>query len=276
MKYTRYDLNMRKRKNERKKMFGSVLGVVVVAILIATVLWKYVIQPNMKNQNQDNTVVTNGEQTNSSNSTTENTNNEQATTDQSKGEQTTTDKTENKQTTTNIGGTQDYVMVQCGVYAKKENANSVIDKLESKAIAVSISEKDQATSQDRFRVIAYIGSEDEAQKLATDFESQQISTAKARFSIPKTDLVNTEIAEIINGYLKIIEKLKDPEVKSVKTQEFKDWTNSLEEDSSGKNYALFKELKEAIVNLPEEVSKDNIGEGYQVVYKVINNFRINN
>lgn len=278
MKYTRYDLNMRKRKNERKKMLVAVLGVVVVAVLVGTLLWKFVLQPNMTDEEQKTNIVSNGEQANTEgtdteNANTNNTNNEQATT-----EQPTTNATENetKPVSTNTGGTQEYVMVQCGFYAKKESADSIINQLQSKTIAVTITEKDQATSEDRYRVIAYIGSEDEAQKLVDEFTTADISNAKARFSIPKTDLTNSEIAEIINGYLKIIEKLKDSEVKSVKTQEFKDWTNALEEDTSAQNYALFKELKDVVLNLPEEVSKDNIGNGYEVVYKVLNNFRVNN
>lgn len=277
MKYTRYDLNMRKRKNERKKMLVAVLGVVVVAVLVGTLLWKFVLQPNMTDEEQKTNIVSNGEQANTEgtdteNANTNNTNNEQATT-----EQPTTNATENetKPVSTNTGGAQEYVMVQCGFYAKKESADSIINQLQSKTIAVTITEKDQATSEDRYRVIAYIGSEDEAQKLVDEFTTEGISNAKARFSIPKTDLTNSEIAEVINGYLKIIEKLKDPTIK-YNTQSFKDYTNGLEEDVNGENYSLLKELKEAVNNLPEEISKDNIGNGYEVVYKVLNNFRVNN
>lgn len=276
MKYTRYDLNTRKRKNERKKMFGAILGVVVVAVLVATVLWKFVLQPNMNNKGENTEIVTGEEKTNSENGSSE-VNNDKESAEQPKEESTTnSNESESKQVSTNTGGTQEYVMVQCGVYSKKDNADSIIKQLENKTVAVSVLEKDQTTSTDRYRVIAYIGTEEEAGKLSGDFEAQKISTAKARFSIPKSDLVNSEIAEMINGYLKILEKLKDSEVKSVKTQEFKEWTKALEEDTAGKNYGLFKELKETIINLPEEVSKDNIGDGYQVVYKVLNNFRINN
>ncbi|MGL5245396.1 MAG: SPOR domain-containing protein, partial [Sarcina sp.] len=161
-----------------------------------------------------------------------------------------------------------FVMVQCGYYSKKEGADSIKNQLSDKVIAVNVPEGD------KFRVIAYIGTEDSANKLAEELTTADISNTKARFFIPKTDTCNAEIIEIINGYLKILDKLKEKDVKGVKTQEFKEWVNKLEEKSDAKNYSIFKELKDGINSLPEEINKDNIEEGYQVVFKVINYFKI--
>ena len=51
MKYTRYDLNIKKRKNERKKMLVSVLGVIVVALIVGIGLYRFVILPTTAGEN---------------------------------------------------------------------------------------------------------------------------------------------------------------------------------------------------------------------------------
>lgn len=250
MKYTRYDLNNKKKKNERKNLLLAILGVCIGAVVIGTVVAPMVFKDK-------------GAQTSAKPSTDNNVNQQVKSADDSinKGES-------GKMSTTNeASDSENFVMVQCGFYSKKENADNIKSKIQDKVVAVNL------TENDKFRVIAYIGSEAEAQRISDDLTKAEISNTKVRFTISKSDLANNEIIEIINGYLKILEKLKDKEVKGVKTQEFKEWTNSLKEDTTSANFQLFKELKEGINNLPDEVNKNNVEECYQVVYKVLNNFK---
>ncbi|MPQ42500.1 SPOR domain-containing protein [Clostridium tarantellae] len=261
MKYTRYDLNNKKRKNERKKMIFSIIGVFVLAIVIATVAAKPLFE---NSQNKDNNISADSmkKEESTGNANKSESNGEQGESKPTAGN----DNSDTKVIPKGEGET--FVMVQCGYYAKKENADSIKSKLNDKVIAVNVPEGD------KFRVIAYIGSEENSNKLAEELTAAQISNTKSRFFIPKTDTCNAEIIEIINGYLKILDKLKEKDVKGVKTQEFKDWVNKLEEKKDEKNFNIFKELKDGINALPEEINKQNIEEGYQVVFKVINYFKI--
>ena len=58
MKYTRYDLNIKKRKNERKKMLVSVLGVIVVALIVGIGLYRFVILPTTAGENINKILAT--------------------------------------------------------------------------------------------------------------------------------------------------------------------------------------------------------------------------
>lgn len=250
MKYTRYDLNNKKKKNERKNLLLAILGVCIGAVVIGTVVAPLVFKgkdaPTSGKPSIEKNINEQGKTGNDSPKTSE----------------------AGKEIATNESSdSENFVMVQCGFYSKKENADNIKSKIQDKVVAVSL------TENDKFRVIAYIGSEAEAQKVSDDLTKAEISNTKVRFTIPKSNLANNEIIEIINGYLKILEKLKDKEVKGVKTEEFKEWTNSLKEDSNSTNFQLFKELKQGINNLPDEINKNNVEECYQIVYKVLNNFK---
>ena len=93
--------------------------------------------------------------------------------------------------------------------------------------------------------------------------------------IPKTDVCSNEIIEIVNGYVNIINKLKEDSVKGVKTTEFKEWVNSLEEHSDSEYFKVFKELKDGINKIPDEITKKNYKESYQIVFNTLNNFKVN-
>ena len=80
---------------------------------------------------------------------------------------------------------------------------------------------------------------------------------------------------IISYSLNIINKLKEDSVKGVKTTEFKEWVNSLEEHSDSEYFKVFKELKDGINKIPDEITKKNIEESYQIVFNTLNNFKVN-
>ena len=140
---------------------------------------------------------------------------------------------DNKVMAESVGG-QEYVMIQCGFYSNKENANNVKAQLEDTYIAVSLSEAEN------YRVIVHIGNEEEATKLSNELNEKGVSNTKGRFMIPKADVCSNEIIEIVNGYVNIINKLKEDSVKGVKTTEFKEWANSLEEHSDSEYIKCLK------------------------------------
>lgn len=251
MRYTRYDLKRKKRKDENKKMLLSVTGVIVGAIVIGTLLYKVIIMPNINQDGNKNPI--------SSNQGADTLTNTNPDTNHSGN-----DVTNSNDSKENI---QNYVMVQCGYYSKKENADLVINKLQGEVTAFSV------TDSDKFRVIAYIGSDEEAQKLTDKLKSIGVDSAKGRFEITKSDNCNVQIIEMINGYLKILDKLKEPDVKGVNTESFKQWTNELKEYSDGKNIEIFKNLKTIINNLPGEITNDYVGTGYAIIFNILNNFR---
>lgn len=261
MKYTRIDVKNKKRSggnnnnnNDGKNFIVLFVGVIVIALVISTVMSKF-IWPEGKKTAENGKV----EATTEENKNTEDKN------DKTSEEEKPTDK---KVISENTDG-QEYVMIQCGFYSNKDNANSVKAELEDEYIAVSLSEAEN------YRVIVHIGGEEEAIKLSGELTEKGVSNTKGRFLIPKADTCSNEIIEIVNGYVNIINKLKEDSVKGVKTTEFKEWVNGLEEDTDSEYFKIFKELKEGINEIPEEITKKNIEESYQIVFNTLNNFKIN-
>ena len=73
--------------------------------------------------------------------------------------------------------------------------------------------------------------------------------------------------------LTILNKLDDDAVSGIKTAEFKEWTNALEEDKNAANISIFNQLKENINSLSEEITKNDLEASYNSIYKVLTNFR---
>lgn len=266
MKYTRIDVKNKKKSggsnnnNDGKNFIFLFVGVIVVALVISTIMSRF-IWPEGKPTGEKDTISAGSNDNEGKNTEGEKPAEEKPATE---GE-------ENKPTapTTSNKEGQEYVMVQCGFYSNKDNANKIKSELEDDYIAVSLSEAEN------YRVIVHIGNEGEADKLASELEAKGVSSTKGRFLIPKTDLCSNEIIEIVNGYVNIINKLKEDSVKGVKTTEFKEWVNELEEEKDSENYPIFKELKDGVNNIPEEITKENIEESYQIVFNALNKFRVN-
>ncbi|ELC8442039.1 SPOR domain-containing protein [Clostridium perfringens] len=262
MKYTRIDVKNKKRSsgnnnnnNDGKNFILLFIGVIVVALVISTIMSKFIWPEGKKtaSKEQIEATITEGEKKPEGNN------------ESSGGEEKPKD---NKVTSESTEG-QEYVMVQCGFYSNKENANSVKADLKENYIAVSLSEAEN------YRVIVHIGNEEEANKLSNELTEKGVSNTKGRFFIPKTDMCSNEIIEIVNGYVNIINKLKEDSVKGVKTTEFKTWVNGLEEDSDSEYFPIFKELKDGVNEIPEEITKENIEESYQIVFNTLNKFKVN-
>ncbi|MDZ5253096.1 SPOR domain-containing protein [Clostridium sp. LIBA-8841] len=263
MKYTRIDVKNKKRSsgnnnnnnNDGKNFILLFVGVIVVALVISTIMSKFIWPEGKKtaSKEQIETTTTEGEKKPGENN------------GNPGGEEKPKD---NKVVSEGTEG-QEYVMVQCGFYSNKENANSVKADLKEDYIAVSLSEAEN------YRVIVHIGNEEEATKLSNELTEKGVSNTKGRFLIPKADTCSNEIIEIVNGYVNIINKLKEDSVKGVKTTEFKEWVNGLEEDSKSEYFPIFKELKTGINEIPDEITKENIEGSYQIIFDTLNKFKVN-
>lgn len=162
----------------------------------------------------------------------------------------------------------DYILVQCGFYSKKENADTVKNNLKTKYSPFAI------TDGDKVRVGVYFGSFEEADKISKQLTLEGLNNLKIKFSVPKNDLCAKELCEIVNGYLQIVHKLEEKDVKTVKSDDFKKWTNNLEEDSKSSLFSDFKELKDNINSLPAEVKKENLESCYNAIFKALNQFKV--
>ena len=78
---------------------------------------------------------------------------------------------------------------------------------------------------------------------------------------------------MINGILDITNKLNESDVTSVKSDEFKAWTNQLKEVNEDAKKDNFIKMKKMINELPTEVTKKDIGKIYQTIYDILSIYK---
>jgi hypothetical protein len=156
------------------------------------------------------------------------------------------------------------IVLQCGYYSKEENAKDSLNAL-SKYCEPFIVEEDG-----KYRVLAGIYTEDEGLKKMDEFKSNNIDVTKVNLNIPDDNLDNKKIIEIVNGFLTIVDKLQDNGVKSIKTAEFKTWTDKIIEDGNN-NSKKVNDLGNYIKNLPDDIDRTNSNSSIQELYKLIKN-----
>ena len=93
-------------------------------------------------------------------------------------------------------------------------------------------------------------------KKLEEFKANNIDVAKINLNISSDNEENKKIIEIIDGFLTIINKLQDSEVKSIKTTEFKEWADKIINDGSSVKSKKIDDLSSYVKNLPDEINKD--------------------
>lgn len=158
---------------------------------------------------------------------------------------------------------QNIIVLQCGYYSKEENAKDSLNSI-SKYCQPFIVEDDG-----KYRVIAGMYTEEDAAKKIEEFKAGSIDVAKINLSLSSDNIDSKKIIEIINGFLTITSKLQDNQVKSIKTDEFKTWSDKIINDGNQVRTEKLKELNDYVNNLPEEIDKTNNDINMQQIYKLI-------
>lgn len=163
----------------------------------------------------------------------------------------------------NEGKVQSIIALQCGYYSKEENAKELVASISQYCQPFIIEEGG------KYRVLAGIYKEEDGLKKIEEFKLKNIDVAKVSLNIPNDNIENKKIVEVIDGFLTIINKLQDSEVKSIKTAEFKTWTDKIINDGSGNESKIMNDLSNYVNNLPDEIDKTNSNTSVQELYKLI-------
>ncbi|APH17073.1 putative transmembrane protein [Clostridium sporogenes] len=227
MRYTRYDI--RKRNKSNFTFFLIITLVLVLAFILGTVIFNLVSPSNIK-----------------------------------KGNTITKDNTNIVRSKDNKSNSSNYIIIQRGIYAKKENVSEVLNSLKPYGNIFTIEDNGKT------RVFLGIYEEDEGIKLMKKLTDNKIDNSKMTFVINKKDLCDAEISEIITAYIKIVNKLSEKDVKSVKTEEIKKWVSSLDKVEKGSsNIKTLNNLKEHINKLPKDLTKDQSSKSYIFIYNIL-------
>ncbi|MBC2397310.1 hypothetical protein HGG79_05905 [Clostridium tetanomorphum] len=250
MKYTRYDL--RRRKNNFY-FFLIVLIILLASLLLGSLFSKIFMKNLSKNIPSDSKEVVYEEKNPSKDRiANKSESNNNAKTNDLKG------------TVYSKGKTVSYVAIQGGVFENEKYASETLGKLKQVGNPFTIKEGKLK------RVFLGIYEEKESLNIIKILDSKKIANSKMILSIKCNDLCDVEIVEIINAYIKILNKLSEKNVKSIQTKEIKSWCASLKEvDKNSKNIKVLNELKNKINKLPDNISKDKTSENYIFIYNFL-------
>lgn len=228
MKYTRYDL----KKDTKKRPFVFMVAFILAgAFLIGTAASELFLNNYGKNQSTNVSSVVKS-------------------VSKGKSDRTAVDGSEVK-----------FTAVQGGMYKNSGNAYKERDSLSSCGTPFIVKE------DGKIRVFLGIYGSDALKNVETLLKSKSIDSSNMNFSIKKSDLSNTEIIEILNANLQILNKFSDINVKYIKTLDLKKWCSSLKEtDKTDKNFKVLSDLKKHTAGLEEKLSRDKSQENYIYIY----------
>lgn len=159
------------------------------------------------------------------------------------------------------------VAIQCGLYEKKENAESALLTIPSSNTKFIIEE------DGKFKVMAGIFTMEELDEKRSELEKNSINNFVLKFKFTEDSIDSKIQGEIINGYLKIINKSFNEDIKNINTQEFKIWVEDVSSKSVNKSEEIIT-LLEKINLLPEEYQKENGQEDILYLYNIITKYKI--
>ena len=273
MKYTKYNYKKRRNNSILKFVASLLVGVVsacVIGLGVAWIILKVLpLNDILPSGNEisdaiEGTDLTNGEGNNEENSTA-------------------VEDNENSE----------FYFIQCGYFSSEDNAKQVLSKIQSEGGAFINEESG------KYRVFAGAYSKDSVESELKDLTDRGIDSVKITFTLSDKDEVEAQVSAICDGYLQILttssanvvvniwrypSQIADgylqiltttfaDDVKAVKTQEFKDWVNTLEDISSGNNLEVLQGLKTYINNLPDEISKENVANEMDYLYNLLLTFK---
>ena len=160
-----------------------------------------------------------------------------------------------------------FKIIQCGLFSKEENANSTLTTLPSSMTGFVIQE------DGKFKVMAGIYKDEESAKKTEELTKASINNFTIKCCIPKDSSEKMIEAQIIEGYLQIINKFEESDVKSVKTVDFKKWTEETVANIKSPSEEV-QNLVKVIKELPDEYTQKDVKTSKDFLYKLLIKYRV--
>ncbi|WP_446898697.1 hypothetical protein ACSVC9_01895 [Clostridium sp. LBM24168] len=157
-----------------------------------------------------------------------------------------------------------FTAVQGGVYKDKNNA------MKEKQLLSKYGTPFTVEDNGKVRIFLGIYTAGNVKSVTKSLVEQKVDNSSMDFTIKKDNLCNTEIVEVINAYLQVLNKFSDKDVEYVKTDDLKKWCSSLKEvNEDNKNFILLKDLKNHIKGMQENITLNNCEENYIYIYNIL-------
>lgn len=169
---------------------------------------------------------------------------------------------------TKLGSEYQCYTIQCGSYSNQENAQALVNKLKEKHIAFILKEGSESKV-----MISLYDNDEKVSNVVKELDGEGIKSFKVTFSLPQGNTNKAGIIEIVKGYITILDKLTEKDIKAVKTGDFKKYTEEIPV-SDGEGKEKLEELKKHISKLPEEVSSKELQTSYEFLSNLLIEYKI--
>lgn len=238
IKYTRYDL---KRKRKDNVIFFIILiMILILSFLIGSIFFKIFIKDSSMIKTEGKAIETKVNDTNINN------------------------KNETSKDSIVSKTSFKYVVIQGGMFGNETGVEKTKSQLSSYGNPFVINDSKYK------RVFLGVYTEEGSKVVINTLNTNKVSNSTMKFEIKADNLCDMEISELLNGYIQVLGKLSEKNVKAIQTQDFKNWCKSLEAvDEKSSNIKILNELKDKVGKLPNELSKDKASENYTFIYSIL-------
>lgn len=228
MRYTRVDL--KKKKNEVLLFTGIITVIFVIAFFLGTTIFNFFLKGSVVSDGVANVSDVKGN-------------------------------SDTGATSANAVDTN-FIILQCGVFSIKDNAQKVYNSLCSFGTPIIIEENG------KFKIYFGIYENGGESKSIETLKNNGIDVSKITLKANVKDICDDEIVETCRAAIKILNKLNEKDVSSINIAELKSWINNLKGLSEKENnFNKFQELKQYIVALPDSLTKE---KAVELETKIIN------
>ncbi|MBZ9636162.1 SPOR domain-containing protein [Clostridium sp. FP1] len=158
----------------------------------------------------------------------------------------------------------EYVGIQCGTFSNKANALVLKNSLMKSGTPFIIEENNSN------RVLLGIYPKGSIDIITKELQASKIEYVKINFQVIGNDATSSQIIEMVNADLKILNKLSEKDISAVQTVELKKWLGTLQgADKKSASFNTMTEIKAYLTAMPAELKKEKTEEGYIYIYKFI-------
>lgn len=183
------------------------------------------------------------------------------------GKEISENKLENSQEKSNLVKSEGVIAIQSGYYSKQENAQAALNTVQNDLKPFMVEE------DGKYRIILGLYEQEEGIKKIDEFTAKGISVAKIDLSIDSNTTENKKVIEVVDGFFKILNKLGESEVQSIKTSSYKEWANEIINDNDENKSEKLNDLLKLIQDLPEEINKSNNDASMKNLYEFIKKYK---
>lgn len=183
------------------------------------------------------------------------------------GKEISENKLENSQEKSNLVKSEGVIAIQSGYYSKQENAQAALNTVQNDLKPFMVEE------DGKYRIILGLYEKEEGIKKIDEFTAKGVSVAKIDLSIDSNTTENKKVIEVVDGFFKILNKLGESEVQSIKTSSYKEWANEIINDNDENKSEKLNDLLKLIQDLPEEINKSNNDASMKNLYEFIKKYK---